>query len=107
MSAAHPVGQQIAEFRLRPAVHDELGDEMEVGARIDVVRDAARDNRQDRGRSLATDVEPGKQPILSSQNKPTELALATIMPRPRLCRVDAEQHVGVGISSIRAGSEAA
>ena len=35
-----PIREQLAEHFLWPTVHDELGDEVQVGARVEIVRDA-------------------------------------------------------------------
>jgi len=70
---------------------DELRDHMQVGARVDVVRDARRDDREDVRGPLTADVEPGEQPVPSAEDQSSELALAAIMPRSGLCRVGAEQ----------------
>jgi hypothetical protein len=45
-------------------MHDELGHEMQVGARVDVVRDACGDDPAD-ARALAALIEPGEGPIFS------------------------------------------
>jgi hypothetical protein len=69
MRGEHAIGQELAELLLWPTVHDELGHEVEVRARIDVVRDARRDNAEDRGGALSAAVEPGEEPVLPSENK--------------------------------------
>ncbi len=45
MSDEHPVGQQVAQLGVWPALHDGLRDEMEIRARVDVVRDAGAEPR--------------------------------------------------------------
>jgi hypothetical protein len=65
MPGEDPIGEQLAQSRLWPTVHDEPGDDVQVGAWIDVVRDTAGDDGQDRSRPLATDVEPGEEPIFA------------------------------------------
>jgi hypothetical protein len=89
MRGEHAIGQQLAELFLRPTVYDELGHEMQVGARIDVVRDASCDDAEDRPGALAAAIEPGEKPVFSSENEPAQLTFATIMPCPGLCRVRA------------------
>lgn len=54
------IRQEVADPALRPASDDEARDQMEVGPRVDIVLDAGRDDRQDGGGALATDVEPGE-----------------------------------------------
>ena len=52
------IGQELAELRVWPSVDDELRDEMEIGAWVDVVGDARRDDGEDACGALAADVEP-------------------------------------------------
>ena len=87
----HAVGQQLAQLRLRPAVHDELRDEMQVGARVDVVRDAGADDRQDRRGALAAEVEPGEEPVPPSEDQPSQLALASIVGQLDVAIVEEEE----------------
>jgi hypothetical protein len=75
--------------QLRPALHDEFGDEVQVGARVDVVRDARGDDTQYRRGALSALVHPGEKPVLPAENEPAQLALTALMPRPGLCRVGA------------------
>jgi hypothetical protein len=42
---------------------------MQVSARVDVVRDAGGNDRQDAPRALGAIVEPGKEPIVSAQDQ--------------------------------------
>ena len=63
VSGEHAIGQEIAEIFLREAVHDELGHEVQIGARIDLVSDAGGDDAEDSCGALATDVAPGEEPI--------------------------------------------
>jgi hypothetical protein len=44
-----PIGEESAQPALGPTGDDELGDDVEVGSRIDVVRDARPDDREDGG----------------------------------------------------------
>ena len=91
MDGDDPIGQELAELPLRPAADDEARDQMEVCARVDVVRDAGRDDRQDRGGALATDVEPGEQPVLAADDQPPQLALATIVGGVDVAVVEEQQ----------------
>ena len=71
-----PIGQQLAQLPLRPTTDDEARDQVEVGAWVDVVCDAGRDDRQDGGGALAAEVEPGEQPVLAADDEAAQLALA-------------------------------
>jgi hypothetical protein len=62
----HSVGQQVTELSLWPSVHNAVNDAVQVGARVDVVRDARGDNRQDIARALAAFVEPREKPIATT-----------------------------------------
>ena len=73
------IGEQVSELGLGPSVDDEPGDEVEIGSRVDVVCDAGSDDGQDVGGALAAEVLPGKEPVFPSEDKPTELGLATIV----------------------------
>ena len=59
MCGEHLIGEQIAQLRLRPALHDELRNEVQVGAWGHVVRNTRGDDRQNGSRALATFIEPG------------------------------------------------
>jgi hypothetical protein len=65
MGDEHSVGQEVAQPALRPTVHNEVGHEMQVCARVDVVRDTGGDGGQDIAGAYATLVEPCEEPILS------------------------------------------
>lgn len=69
MRAEHAVGQELAQLGVRPPLHDELRHEMEVCARIDVVRDASRDDAEDRSCPLASVIEPSEEPVLPSEDR--------------------------------------
>jgi hypothetical protein len=64
---------------------------MEVGARVDVVRDAGGDDGENVRRALSTFIEPGEKPVASPEDKPPELALATIVGRLDVSVVEEEQ----------------
>ena len=66
MRREHAVGEQIAKLRLGPTADDEPGDEMQVGARVDVVRNAGGDDREDMSGALPAFIEPRKEPILTA-----------------------------------------
>lgn len=74
-----PIGQQVAELGVRPALNDESGDQVQVGARVDVMRDAGGDDGEDGSGAFAADVEPGEEPVLAAEDEATELALSTVM----------------------------
>jgi len=65
MGGEDPIGEQIAQLGLRPALDDVPSDEMQIRTRVDVVGDAGRDDGQDGGGALTADVEPGEEPIFS------------------------------------------
>jgi hypothetical protein len=54
----HSVGQQVTKLRLGPSVDDAVNDAVQISARVDVVRDARGDDRQDIARAAAAFVEP-------------------------------------------------
>ena len=70
------IRQEVAEPGLRPSVDDELRDEMEIGAWVDVVGDARRDDREDARGALAAEIEPREEPVFTTDHEPPELALA-------------------------------
>ncbi len=65
----HPVRKQLSKPRLRPSVHDQLRDEMEVGSWIHVVSDARGGDGQDVCRALTAEISPGEEPVAPSQNE--------------------------------------
>lgn len=79
MSEGDPIWKQIAEPFLRKSVHDELGEEMQVGAWIEIVRDAGGDDAEDGCGAFAADVEPGEEPIFSAETEPAQLTLASVI----------------------------
>ena len=58
MVAEDAVRKEFAEPGVRPTVDDELGDEVEIGARIHIVGDASADDRKDGGGAFAPFVQP-------------------------------------------------
>ncbi len=60
MGGKDAVWKEIADLRLRPAVDDELGDDVQVGSGTDFVSDAGREDGEDGGGTLAADIEPGE-----------------------------------------------
>jgi len=79
MRDEHSIGQEVAQAALRPAMHNEHGHEMQVRARVDVVRDAGGDDGEDGSGALTAEVEPGKEPIFPAQDQPSELTLPAIV----------------------------
>src|SRR6185312_8212843 len=79
MRVEHAIGQEVAKLRLWPSVHNAVNDAMEIGARVDVVGDTRRDDRQDVAGPLAALIEPCEQPIFAAQDQASELALAAIV----------------------------
>jgi len=79
------IGQKVAQLRLRPAVDDELGDQVKIGARIDVVRDASGDDAQDGSGAFATEIEPGERrldvAVIHEEDEPAPLPME-IAERP-------------------------
>lgn len=68
MSDQHAIGQEVTELRLRPPSHDELGHEVQVSARVDVVCDARGDDREDIPSAFSAFIEPSKEPVFSTDN---------------------------------------
>ncbi len=79
MRGEHAIGQEVAELRLGPAVHNAVNDAMKIGAWVDVVRDARRHDRQDVARPHAAFIEPCEQPIFATEHQAPELALASVV----------------------------
>jgi hypothetical protein len=79
MLIEHSIGKQVAEFGLRPAAHEKRRDEMQVGARTDVVRNAGRQDGEDTGGTLGSLVEPREEPVPSPEDEPAQLAFAAIV----------------------------
>jgi hypothetical protein len=75
----HPIGQELSQLRLRPALHDELRDLVQVRARVDVVRNAGADDRQDRSGALTAEIQPREEPIPSSQDQSAKLSFPAIV----------------------------
>jgi hypothetical protein len=67
-SASMRSGRRSRSFAWGPSVHDAMNDEMQVGARVDVVRDARRDDGQDIAGALSPFIEPSEEPIATIQN---------------------------------------
>src|ERR1019366_6579386 len=68
MRGEHAVREKFAELRLRPPMHDAVNDAMEIRSRVDVVRDARRDDRQDVAGARTAFIEPCEEPVLASEN---------------------------------------
>jgi hypothetical protein len=69
MRGKHAVRKQLTALRVWPAVDNAMKHSMQVGARVDVVRDARRDDREDNGGAFGALVEPGEEPILSAMRR--------------------------------------
>ena len=70
---------RVPGLRLRPSVHDAVNNLVQVRARVDVVRDARRDDRQDVRGTFAAFVEPCEQPVLATDHQASELALSAVV----------------------------
>jgi hypothetical protein len=81
MRGEDTIGEQIADVCLRPAVHDAPRDEMEIGARVHVVRDRGCDDREDVRGAFPSVVEPSEEPVPSAQNQATEFAFPPVVRR--------------------------
>ena len=66
MRGEHAVGQKLSELRLRPPMHNAVNDTVQIRARVDVVGDARRDERQDIARTCAAFVEPREEPVFTA-----------------------------------------
>src|SRR5580658_3313800 len=56
-----------------------VNDAVEIRARVDLVGDAGRDDREDVARARAASVEPREEPIFAAQNEPPELAFSSVV----------------------------
>jgi hypothetical protein len=65
MRREHAVGEKLTEHVVGPSVHNATNDLVQIGARIDVVSNARRDNRENVSGALSAVVEPSEEPILS------------------------------------------
>src|SRR3984957_1902951 len=79
MERADLIGKQLADARLWPAMDDQLCHHVQIGARVDPVRDAGADEGEDRGRALAAEVAVGEEPVLSSEDQRPQLALDPVV----------------------------
>lgn len=68
MRSKHSVRKEVAKLGVRPSVHDALNNAMQVGAPVDVVRDAGGHDGQDIARALAALVKPCEEPIATTQD---------------------------------------
>src|ERR1700733_3881307 len=110
MRDEHSIGEEVAQAALRPAMHNEHGHEMQVRARVDVVRDAGGDDGEDGSGALTAEVEPGKEPIFPAQDQPSELTLPAIVGGLDVSIVEKEDEalplpmqVAEGVSEWRLG----
>ena len=79
MKLSDAVGEQLAEAGVGKTVDNELGHDMQVGARVDAMRDARADDREDRGGAFAPEIACGKKPVLPSQNERSQFPFNTVV----------------------------
>ena len=79
VSDGEAVGEEIAELRLRPAPEEELGGQVQVGARVDAEGDAGRDDGQDCGGALTAEVYPSEEPVAATEHELPNLSLDAIV----------------------------
>ena len=79
MKQANPVWQQIAEAIVRKAVDDELRHDMQIGARVDPMGNAGAQDRENGGRTLATEIAVREEPVLPSEDEGSQLALEAVV----------------------------
>ena len=79
MSFDDAVGQELAKAGLRPAVDDELRDGVQVGARVDLLRDAGAEDREDRRGALAAEIALDEEPVLPAEDEGSQLALDAVV----------------------------
>ena len=79
MCREHSIRQKVTKLGLGPSVHDAMDDAVQVVTRVDVVRDARGDDRQDIAGPLAALVEPREEPIPTSQDQASELAFSAVI----------------------------
>jgi hypothetical protein len=91
MVRENSVGQQVTDLGLRPSVHNAVDDAVQVGARVEVVRDARGDNRQDIAGTLAAFIEPREEPVATTQYQASELTLSSVIGRFDIPILEKEQ----------------
>jgi len=62
------IWKEVAELFVGPAAKDELGDEVQVGPGIEIVRDAGRDDGEDGSSTCAALVMTYKEPVLLAED---------------------------------------
>lgn len=85
------IRQQVAELGVRPSLDDEPRDKMQVGARVDLVRNAGGDHRENGSGAFAAVVEPGEEPVLTTEDETAKLPLASVLGRVDVTVVEEEQ----------------
>ena len=60
-------------------MHNAVNDTVKIGAWVDLVRDARRDDREDVAGAGAALVEPDKEPIATPEDQSSELAFSSII----------------------------
>lgn len=79
MCGGETVGEEIAEPSLRPAVDEHRGDEVQIGARVDLVRDTGPDDREDLGGSFPAEVLSGEEPIAPAEYEFSQLTFDVVV----------------------------
>jgi hypothetical protein len=69
MGGEHPIRQQLAEPGLWPPMHNAMKDAVQICSWVHVVGDTRRNGGQDDGRALGAFVEPGEEPVPSTEGK--------------------------------------
>lgn len=60
-------------------MHNELGHEVQVGTRVELVRNAGGNDGEDGGGAFAAAVEPGEEPIFATEDQSTQLTLSAVV----------------------------
>ena len=87
----HAIWEQLANPGLGPSVHNAVNDAMEIGARVDVMGDARRDDREDIARARAALIKPDEEPVATSEDQSSKLALSSIVGGFDVSVVEKEQ----------------
>jgi hypothetical protein len=69
------IREQLAELVVGPAAEDELGDEVQLGPGVEIVRDAGRDDYEGGGGAGAALVVTDEEPVLLAENQSTKLTI--------------------------------
>jgi hypothetical protein len=79
MGSQHSIREQLADACMWPATDDQFGDEVKVGARIDLVSDARSDDRQNGRSAFTASIEPREQPIFPADHQTPDLTFAPVV----------------------------